>query len=167
MATESNVTTFKRGLGNGAASLAAFEASARNVIETRNANELAQMLDAAAAKNDSNALSFFRKLTGILFDGATVGKNKKGGYVVRIKKATVNKDAFNDLAVAVKAGLSFRSNDARKLIGTSTETAFDAAKDAQNTAKRLAKNGADLEAYIAALRTAFNEQAAEALAKAA
>lgn len=166
MAKQSNVTNFKRGLGNGAASFAAYAAAVHGTIETRNANEIAQMLDAAAEKNDSNAVAFFKKLTARIFDGSTIGKNKNGGYVVRIKKATLTNSALNDMDMAVKAGLSFRSNDAKALIGGGNGAEWTIEKDAKNTAKRLIRNEAALEAYIAKLREEFAAQQEPAAAAA-
>jgi len=155
MATQSNVTIFKRSLGNGAAALAAYAQGVHSTIETGNANTIAQMLDAAEEKNDSNALSFFRKLTTTIFDGSTIGKSKTGKFTVRIKKATLTNKALNDLDIAVKKGLSFRSNDAKAMIGGGEAPEWSADKDATNTAKRLIKNEQALDEYIAKLRAAY------------
>lgn len=142
---DDKVKAFGRAMGNGITATQHFADLVKNASE----NGMDTRYIAAAITNlerdgDRTGASTAKKIVGVIFNGATVGKSKDGRTVtIRTKKATLDADAFKRLMEAAekKTAVNFRDSLLKKVKGESATPKKDAAWVENNAAPNLVKNG--------------------------
>ncbi len=147
---------FIQSLGSGVSAGEHLLTLMQNVVTSRDTPIIARVWERAAKKGDSDVVSVLRLVTGAIFPGAKLVKNKDSERpTIKIKGVEADMDALARLEKAVEKKLSLRHQTFRKLVkGVEPEKEFtwdDTSKKRtkNNLHKLVDKYGLSPDAFVA------------------